>query len=177
MTEQGEASYYNIITDSLGSYAIFNAGIRWTDSMTETELKDAAWYYPETKEKANNIKGYVAFWKKYQSNMLQGRANPLRRQDHGQYYQRVDECCAGEGCSEHCYYDCSYCLLVSAFYYQARNAMKSQKLSRNFELHDERSEKSYPTLTPPHSSHNLQPAGDASGRATAPPRYASLHLL
>jgi uncharacterized protein (DUF427 family) len=25
--------------------------------------KDAAWYYPETKEAANNIKGYVAFWK------------------------------------------------------------------------------------------------------------------
>ncbi len=24
---------------------------------------DAAWYYPETKEAANNIKGYVAFWK------------------------------------------------------------------------------------------------------------------
>ena len=45
--------------------------------MTETELKDAAWYYPETKEKANNIKGYVAFCKKNESNMLQGRANPL----------------------------------------------------------------------------------------------------
>jgi uncharacterized protein (DUF427 family) len=27
------------------------------------ENPDAAWYYPETKEKANNIKGYVAFWK------------------------------------------------------------------------------------------------------------------
>lgn len=25
--------------------------------------KDAAWYYPETKEAANNIKGYVAFWR------------------------------------------------------------------------------------------------------------------
>lgn len=25
--------------------------------------KDAAWYYPETKEAANNIKGYLAFWK------------------------------------------------------------------------------------------------------------------
>lgn len=29
--------------------------------MTETELKDAAWYYPETFEKANHIKNYVAF--------------------------------------------------------------------------------------------------------------------
>ena len=24
---------------------------------------DAAWYYPEPKDAANNIKGYVAFWK------------------------------------------------------------------------------------------------------------------
>ncbi len=24
---------------------------------------DAAWYYPETKPAADNIKGYVAFWK------------------------------------------------------------------------------------------------------------------
>ena len=24
---------------------------------------DAAWYYPETKPKADRIKGYVAFWK------------------------------------------------------------------------------------------------------------------
>jgi uncharacterized protein (DUF427 family) len=25
--------------------------------------KDAAWYYPEPKPAANNIKGYIAFWK------------------------------------------------------------------------------------------------------------------
>ena len=25
--------------------------------------KDAAWYYPETKPAADNIKGYIAFWK------------------------------------------------------------------------------------------------------------------
>ena len=25
--------------------------------------KDAAWYYPATKEAAQNIKGYTAFWK------------------------------------------------------------------------------------------------------------------
>ena len=24
---------------------------------------DAAWYYPETKDAANSIKGYVAFWR------------------------------------------------------------------------------------------------------------------
>lgn len=29
--------------------------------LAETELKDAAWYYPETLEKANHIKNYVAF--------------------------------------------------------------------------------------------------------------------
>jgi uncharacterized protein (DUF427 family) len=25
--------------------------------------KDAAWYYPQTKDAANNIQGYVAFWR------------------------------------------------------------------------------------------------------------------
>ncbi len=25
--------------------------------------KDAAWYYPETKEAARHIRGYIAFWK------------------------------------------------------------------------------------------------------------------
>jgi uncharacterized protein (DUF427 family) len=25
--------------------------------------KDAAWYYPETKDAAKDIKGYIAFWK------------------------------------------------------------------------------------------------------------------
>ena len=34
-----------------------------TDQITETELKNAAWYYPEPKEKAKNIKDYVAFCK------------------------------------------------------------------------------------------------------------------
>ncbi|WP_258100133.1 DUF427 domain-containing protein [Marinoscillum pacificum] len=27
------------------------------------ENKDAAWYYPEAKDLAKNIEGYVAFWK------------------------------------------------------------------------------------------------------------------
>lgn len=30
--------------------------------------KDAAWFYPEPKSKAENIKGYVAFWKGIQIN-------------------------------------------------------------------------------------------------------------
>ena len=41
---KGQASYYNIVVNG-------------------EENKDAAWYYPETKERANNIKGYVAFWR------------------------------------------------------------------------------------------------------------------
>lgn len=41
---KGQASYYTIVVDG-------------------QENPDAAWYYPETKERANNIKGYIAFWK------------------------------------------------------------------------------------------------------------------
>ena len=41
---KGVASYYTLVVDG-------------------KENPDAAWYYPETKERANNIKGYVAFWK------------------------------------------------------------------------------------------------------------------
>jgi uncharacterized protein (DUF427 family) len=29
--------------------------------MAETEFKNAAWYYPDPKEKAKNIKDHVAF--------------------------------------------------------------------------------------------------------------------
>lgn len=31
------------------------------DLVIETEFKNAAWYYPDPKEKAKNIKDYVAF--------------------------------------------------------------------------------------------------------------------
>jgi len=41
---KGVASYYNIEVEGQVN-------------------KDAAWYYPNTKEKAKNITGYVAFWK------------------------------------------------------------------------------------------------------------------
>ena len=41
---KGEASYYNIIVNG-------------------NKNLDAAWYYPEPKEAAIQIKGYVAFWK------------------------------------------------------------------------------------------------------------------
>lgn len=40
---KGQASYYDVIVNG--------------ESNT-----DAAWYYPETMEAANNIRGYVAFW-------------------------------------------------------------------------------------------------------------------
>ena len=41
---KGEASYYTV--EANGS-----------------ENEDSAWYYPETKEAAKPIEGYVAFWK------------------------------------------------------------------------------------------------------------------
>jgi uncharacterized protein (DUF427 family) len=40
---KGIASYYNVVVDGEVN-------------------KDAVWYYPETKEAAANIQGYVAFW-------------------------------------------------------------------------------------------------------------------
>ncbi|HBB31140.1 MAG TPA: hypothetical protein DDZ80_08835 [Cyanobacteria bacterium UBA8803] len=41
---KGVASYYTIEVDG-------------------QQNKDAAWYYPSTKEAAKNIEGYIAFWK------------------------------------------------------------------------------------------------------------------
>ncbi|CAF0912125.1 unnamed protein product [Adineta ricciae] len=41
---KGVASYYTLVVDG-------------------KENKDAAWYYPNVKEAADEIKGYVAFWK------------------------------------------------------------------------------------------------------------------
>jgi uncharacterized protein (DUF427 family) len=41
---KGVASYYTIVVDG-------------------KENPDAAWYYPQAKEKAKNIEGYIAFWR------------------------------------------------------------------------------------------------------------------
>ena len=41
---KGTASYYSLVVDG-------------------AENKDAAWYYPETKPKADNIRDRIAFWK------------------------------------------------------------------------------------------------------------------
>ena len=41
---KGQASYYDVVVNG------------------ETN-KDSAWFYPETKPEADNIKGYVAFWR------------------------------------------------------------------------------------------------------------------
>lgn len=41
---KGEASYYNVVVDGATN-------------------KDAAWFYPDPKPAAANIKNYVAFWK------------------------------------------------------------------------------------------------------------------
>ncbi|EOA90529.1 hypothetical protein ACJQWK_08017 [Exserohilum turcicum] len=35
----------------------------YTVTTNKTEVKDAAWYYPEPLESMNKIKGYVAFYK------------------------------------------------------------------------------------------------------------------
>ena len=40
---KGTASYFDIVMDGQVN-------------------KDAAWYYPETKQAADNIRGYIAFW-------------------------------------------------------------------------------------------------------------------
>ncbi|MGK7893565.1 MAG: DUF427 domain-containing protein [Xenococcus sp. (in: cyanobacteria)] len=41
---KGTANYYNVVVDG-------------------EENKDAAWYYPEAKQRAKQIEGYVAFWR------------------------------------------------------------------------------------------------------------------
>jgi uncharacterized protein (DUF427 family) len=41
---KGTASYYDVVVDG-------------------NVNKDAAWYYPETKPAAANIRGYIAFWR------------------------------------------------------------------------------------------------------------------
>jgi len=41
---KGTASYYDVVVDGKTN-------------------KDAAWYYPEVKDAAKHVKGYVAFWK------------------------------------------------------------------------------------------------------------------
>jgi len=41
---KGQASYYTIVVDG-------------------KENKDAAWYYPDPKEAAKQIKDYIAFWR------------------------------------------------------------------------------------------------------------------
>ena len=46
---KGVASYYTVVLNG-------------------QENKDAAWYYPQTTEKAKNIEGYIAFWRGVQVN-------------------------------------------------------------------------------------------------------------
>ena len=41
---KGTASYYDVVVDGKTN-------------------KDAAWYYPETKDAAKHIRGYIAFWR------------------------------------------------------------------------------------------------------------------
>jgi len=41
---KGTASYYDVVVDGKTN-------------------KDAAWYYPDTKDAAKHVKGYIAFWR------------------------------------------------------------------------------------------------------------------
>ena len=41
---KGTASYYDVVVDGKTN-------------------KDAAWYYPDTKDAATHVKGHIAFWK------------------------------------------------------------------------------------------------------------------
>ena len=41
---KGTASYYDVVVDGKTN-------------------KDAAWYYPETKDAARHVRGYIAFWR------------------------------------------------------------------------------------------------------------------
>ena len=41
---KGTASYYDVVVDG-------------------NINKDAAWYYPDTKPAADNVRGYIAFWR------------------------------------------------------------------------------------------------------------------
>ena len=41
---KGTASYYHVVVDGKTN-------------------KDAAWYYPEVKDAARHVKGYIAFWR------------------------------------------------------------------------------------------------------------------
>ncbi len=41
---KGTASYFDVVVDGKTN-------------------KDAAWYYPDTKDAARHVKGYIAFWK------------------------------------------------------------------------------------------------------------------
>jgi uncharacterized protein (DUF427 family) len=80
---KGDASYYTIKVggESSGSYPLFcflffyfplsmwatilwpGQCARWLICMADKELENAAWYYPETKAKADHFRDYVAFCK------------------------------------------------------------------------------------------------------------------
>ena len=53
-TTLAESDTYEVVED--------NGGVSENHGDDKTN-KDAAWYYPETKEAANNIRDHVAFWR------------------------------------------------------------------------------------------------------------------
>lgn len=60
---KGDASYYTIKVDGEPALAVSSCHGTTAPDMLHVgnELQNAAWYYPEPKEKAENIKDYVAF--------------------------------------------------------------------------------------------------------------------
>ncbi|KAF3009360.1 hypothetical protein E8E14_006763 [Neopestalotiopsis sp. 37M] len=60
---KGDASYYTLKIGDYNRKDVKFIGVLILTTMTDKELENAAWYYPDTKEKANHIKDYVAFYK------------------------------------------------------------------------------------------------------------------
>ncbi|XXG94416.1 hypothetical protein Hte_000672 [Hypoxylon texense] len=66
---KGDASYYTLKVGGTATYHIHYAlerlifGAALTGIISDKELANAAWYYPEPFEKAKHIKDYVAFYK------------------------------------------------------------------------------------------------------------------
>ena len=57
---KGEASYYDVVVDGADETSTDTN----TDTNTDTDINaDSAWYYPEPKSAAAEIKDRVAFWR------------------------------------------------------------------------------------------------------------------
>lgn len=94
---KGDAAYYTINLDSKSWNKVSEDDI---DAATETEFKNAAWYYPTPSDKAKNIKDHVAFCE-YRLYLLNEFNNLLTfgRQECRDGYNRVAEICKWACCA------------------------------------------------------------------------------